>query len=63
MSTIEYKVLRYRSITDLEDKINYYESRGWERTGFTDAFDGKHVHVISITKRVDDTEEITQPID
>ena len=61
MSRAEYKVLRCQSITDLEDQINYYESKGWARTGRTDAFNGMHVHTISISKEIDDTEEITRP--
>ena len=61
MSRKEYKVLRCRSITELEDQINYYESKGWARTGRTDVFDGIHVHTIGITKEIDETEEITRP--
>jgi hypothetical protein len=63
MSRTEYKVLRCRSITELKDQINYYESKGWVRTGCTDAFDGMHVHTISIAKEIDETEEITRPLD
>jgi hypothetical protein len=63
MSRTEYKVLRRRSITELEEQINYYESNGWDRTGRTDAFDGMHVHTISIAKEIDETEEITRPLD
>ncbi len=62
MSRTEYKVLRCRSLTELEDQINYYESEGWARTGRTDAFDGMHVHTIGIAKEIDETEEITRPI-
>ena len=63
MSRTEYKVLRCRSIAELEDQINYYESKGWARAGFTDTFDGMHVHAISIAKEIDETEEITRPLD
>lgn len=63
MSKIEYKVIRCRSITELGDQIKYYESKGWARRGCTDAFDGLHVHAISITKEIDETEEITRPLD
>ena len=63
MSRTEYKVLLCRSITELEEEINYYESNGWARTGHTDAFDGMHVHTISIAKEIDETEEITRPLD
>ena len=62
MSRTEYKVLRRRSITELEEQINYFESNGWARTGHTDAFDGMHVHTISIAKEIDETEEITRPL-
>ena len=61
MSRKEYKVLRCRSITELEDRINYYESKGWARTGRTDVFDDMHVHTIGISKEIDETEEITGP--
>ena len=63
MSRTEYKVLRCRSFTELEDQIKYYESKGWARTGRVDAFDGLHVHTISIEKEIDETEEITRPLD
>jgi hypothetical protein len=63
MSSTEYKVLRCRSITELEEQINCYESNGWARTGCTDAFDGMHVQTISIAKKIDETEEITRPLD
>jgi hypothetical protein len=66
MSRIEYKVLRCRSITELEEQINYYESNGWSRAGRagrTDAFDGMHVHTIGIVKEIDETEEITRTLD
>ena len=63
MSRTEYKVLRCQSITELQDQIYYYESRGWVRTGRTDEFDGIHVHAISIAKEIDETEEITRPLD
>lgn len=63
MSKSEYKVLRCQSITELEDQINFYESRGWTRTGRTDTFDGMHVHTVSITKGIDETEEITRLLD
>ena len=63
MSRKEYKVLRCRSITELEEQINYYKSKGWARTGLRDAFDGMHVHTISIAKEIDETEEITRPLD
>jgi hypothetical protein len=63
MSRTEYKVLRCRSITELKEKINYFESNGWARTGCTDAFNGIHVHTISIAKEIDETEEITRPLD
>ena len=63
MRKIEYKVLRCRSIAELEGQINYYESKGWARTGRTDAFDGMHVHTIGIAKEIDETEEITRPLD
>ena len=63
MSRIEYKVLRCRSIAELEEQINYHESKGWARTGRTDAFDGMHVHTISIEKEIDETEEIARPLD
>ena len=63
MSRAEYKVLRCRSNTELEEQINYYESKGWARTGRTDAFDGMHVHTISIAKEIDETEEIIRPLD
>ena len=62
MSRIEYKVLRCRSITELEEQINYYESNGWSRAGRTDAF-GMHVHTIGIVKEIDETEEITRTLD
>lgn len=63
MSGTEYKVLRCRSITELMDQISYYESKGWTRTGLTDAFNNMHVHIMSIKTDIDDTEEITQPPD
>ena len=63
MSRTEYKVLRCRSITELKEQINCYESNGWARTGRTDAFDGMHVHTISIAKEIDTTEEMTRPLD
>ena len=63
MSRTEYKVIRCQSFTELEDQINYYESQGWVRAGRTDAFDGMHVHAISISKEIDETEEITRPLD
>ena len=63
MSRIEYKVLRCLSVTELEKQINYYESNGWSRAGRTDAFDGMHVHTIVIAKEIDETEEITRPLD
>ncbi len=63
MSRTEYIVLRCRSITELEEEINYYESNGWARTGHTDAFDGMHVHIISIAKEIDETAERTRPLD
>jgi len=63
MSRKEYKVLRCRSITDLKKQINYYESNGWASAGRTDAFDGFHVHTISIAQEIDETEEMTQPLD
>ena len=63
MSRTEYKVLRCRSITDLEKQINYYESKGWASAGRTDTFDGTHVHTISIAQEIDETEEMTQPLD
>lgn len=63
MSGTEYKVLRCRSIAELEDQIIYYESRGWARTGRMDSFDGMHVHTIAIVKEIDITEEITRPPD
>jgi hypothetical protein len=63
MSRTEYKVLRCLSITELKEQINCYESNGWARTGRTDAFDGMHVHAISITKEIDETEEITRSLD
>ena len=53
----EYKVLRCHSISELEDQINHYESKGWERIGRRDAFDGMHVHTISISKEADNTDE------
>ena len=63
MSRTEYKVLRCRSNTELEEQINYYESKGWVRTGRTDAFDGIHVHTVSIAKEIDQREEIVRPLD
>ena len=63
MGRIEYKVLRCRSITELEDQVNHYESKGWVRTGCVDAFDGMHVYIISISKEADEPEEVTQPGD
>ena len=63
MSRKEYKVLRCRSSTELEEQINYYEAKGWARNGRTDSFDGMHVHTISIAKEIDETEEITRPLD
>ncbi len=63
MSRTEYKVLRCRSTTELKEQINYFESNGWARTGRTDAFDGMHVRTISIAKEIDETEEITRPLD
>ena len=63
MSRMEYKVLRCRSIAELEEQINYYESNGWSRAGRTDTFDGMHVHTIGIAKEIDETEEITRPLD
>ena len=61
MSRKEYKVLRCRSINELEEQINTYESRGWASTGRTDVFDGMYVHTISIIDEMDETEEITRP--
>ena len=61
MSRKEYKVLRCRSINELEDQINYYESKGWARTGRTDVFGGMHVHTIGIAEEIDETEETTRP--
>ena len=61
MSRKDYKVLRCRSIAELEEQINYYESQGWVSTGRTDVFDGVHVHTIGIAKEIDETEEITRP--
>ena len=63
MSGKEYKVLRCRSIAELEEQISYYISRGWASAGRTDLFDGMHVHTISITKDVGETEDITRPPD
>jgi hypothetical protein len=63
MSRTEYKVLRCQSITELEEQINYYESKGWDRAGRKDVFDGMHVHTIGIAKEIDETEEITRPLD
>ena len=63
MRRIEYKVLRCGSIAELEVRINHYESKGWVRTGRTDAFDGMHVHTIGIARETDGTEEITRPLD
>ena len=63
MSRIEYKVLRKRSITELENRIKYYELQGWARTGRADKFDGMHVHTVSIEREIDETDEITQPLD
>ena len=63
MSSKEYKVLRCQSILDLEEQIRYYESNGWARTGYTDAFDGMHVHTIYTINDIDDTEEITRPLE
>jgi hypothetical protein len=63
MSRTEYKVLRCQSITELEEQINYYESKGWARAGRKDVFDGMHVHTIGIAKEIDETEEITRPLD
>lgn len=63
MSRKEYKVLRCRSITSLEKQINYFESMGWARTGRIDAFGGIHVQTISIAQEIDETEEMTQPLD
>ncbi len=62
MSRKEYKVLRCRSLTELEDQINFYESKGWSRTGRTDAFDGMHVHTVCIAKKIDETDEIARPL-
>ena len=62
MSRKEYIVLRCRSITELEDQIHYYESKGWARTGRTDVFDGMHVVTIGIAREIDETEEITRPL-
>ena len=61
MNRKEYKVLRCRSIAELEDQINYHESKGWARTGRTDVFDGMHVHTVGIAREIDETEEITRP--
>jgi hypothetical protein len=63
MSSTEYKVLRCQSITELEDQINFFESRGWARTGRLDAFGGMLVHTIRIAKEIDETEEISRPLD
>ena len=62
MSRTEYKVLRCQSITELEEQINYYVSKGWARAGRKDVFDGMHVHTIGIAKEIDETEEITRPL-
>ena len=62
MTRVEFKVLRCQTITELEDQINYYESKGWARTGRTDVFDGMHVHTIGIEKEIDETEEITRSL-
>ena len=45
------------------DQISHYESKGWTRTGLTDAYNNMHVHIMSINAEIDDTEEITQPPD
>ena len=63
MSGKDYKVLRCRSIAELEEQINYYKSRGWDSAGRTDNFDGMHVHTISIAKEIGETEDITRPPD
>jgi hypothetical protein len=63
MSRTEYRVLRCGSITELKEQINCYESNGWARIGRTDAFDGMHVHAISIAKEIDEPEEITRSLD
>ena len=63
MSRKEYKVLRCQSLSELEDQISYYESKGWARTGRTDAFNGMHVHTVSIAKKIDEPDEIARPID
>ena len=62
MRETKYKILRCRSITELNNKIIYYESKGWTRVGCTDTFNGMHVHTISIVQEIDDTEEITRPL-
>ncbi len=63
MSRTEYKVLRCPSIAELEDQIQYYESKGWSRTGRRDAFEGMHVHTISISREPEETEELARPPD
>lgn len=62
MSKTEYKVLRCRTIAELQDQIHYYQALGWVPTGYTDAFDGMHVHAICIVHEADITEEITRPL-
>lgn len=61
MSRKEYKVLRCRSIAELEQQLKHYESKGWASAGRTDAFDGMHVHTISIEQEADEAEDITRP--
>ena len=61
MSRTEYKVLRCRSIAELNDRISDYESRGWSLTGRADSFNDMHVRIICIDRDIDDTEEVTVP--
>ena len=61
MSSKEYKVLRCRSITELEEQLENYESKGWACAGRTDLFDDMYVLTISIAKELDESEEAATP--
>jgi hypothetical protein len=62
MTEICYEVVRCESVYDLDEKLEGLARSGWKPVGKLEVFNGVFAQPIQIPVSIDDTEQITVPI-
>ena len=63
MTEVCYKVVRCESVYDLDEKLEGFARSGWKPVGNLGVFNSEFVQPVQISISIDDTEQITVPID